>query len=152
MGRVGLLGFLLYLSFVMISIIMLQKSSARKGFCAEGLRIWKVKWYIQHAGSAVFTRLPAWVIFFEKSFFARRLCRRYRRFPAGYVNFRMSLLFVHSEEGDSTKRKHVLIFVCHLVVVLLPHSDKLITINQFYILFTGNSFLCLFLFFPFARL
>ena len=29
-----------------ISIIMLQKSSARKGFCAEGWRIWRVKWYI----------------------------------------------------------------------------------------------------------
>ena len=47
---------------------MLQKSSARKGFCAEDWRIWWVKWYIQHAGSVVFTRLPAWVYFFEKSF------------------------------------------------------------------------------------
>ena len=47
---------------------MLQKSSARNGFCAEGLRIWRVKWYIQHAGSAVFTKLPAWMYFFEKKF------------------------------------------------------------------------------------
>ena len=47
---------------------MLQKSSAWKWFCAEGLRIWRVKWYIQHAGSIVFTRLTAWVYFFEKSF------------------------------------------------------------------------------------
>ena len=47
---------------------MLQKSSAQKGFCAEDWRIWRVKWYIQHAGSIVFTRLPAWVCFFEKSF------------------------------------------------------------------------------------
>ena len=47
---------------------MLQKSSARKGFCAEGWRIWRVKWYIQHAGSAVSTRLPRGCVFFEKSF------------------------------------------------------------------------------------
>ena len=42
-----------------VSIIMLQKSSARKGFCAEGWKFWMVKWYIQHAGSVVFTMLPA---------------------------------------------------------------------------------------------
>ena len=24
-----------------------------------------MKWYIQHAGSVVFTKLPAWVYFFE---------------------------------------------------------------------------------------
>ena len=47
---------------------MLQKSSVRKGFCAEDWRFWRVKWYIQHAGSVVFTNLPAWVYFFEKSF------------------------------------------------------------------------------------
>ena len=47
---------------------MLQKSSARKGFCAEDLRIWRVKWYIYNAGSVVFTMFPAWVYFFEKSF------------------------------------------------------------------------------------
>ena len=52
---------------------MLQKSSARKGFCAEDWRIWRVKWYIQHAGSAVFTRLPAWVYFFEKSFLRAKI-------------------------------------------------------------------------------
>jgi hypothetical protein len=50
------------------SIIMLQKSSARKGFCAEGLRFWRVKWYIQYARSVVFAGLPAWVYFFEKKF------------------------------------------------------------------------------------
>ena len=27
------------------------------------LRIWRVKWYIQRAGSVVFAMLPAWVIF-----------------------------------------------------------------------------------------
>ena len=43
-----------------VSIIMLQKSSARKEFCAEDWRIWWVKWYMQHAGSIVFTKLPAW--------------------------------------------------------------------------------------------
>ena len=52
---------------------MLQKSSARKGFCAEDWRIWRVKWYIQHAGSIVFTRLPAWVCFFEKSFLRAKI-------------------------------------------------------------------------------
>ena len=52
---------------------MLQKSSARKGFCAEGWRMWRVKWYIQHAGSIVFTRLPAWVYFFEKSFLRAKI-------------------------------------------------------------------------------
>ena len=52
---------------------MLQKSSARKGFCAEDWRIWRVKWYIQHAGSAVFTRLPAWGYFFEKSFLRAKI-------------------------------------------------------------------------------
>ena len=57
-----------YVSNICASIIMLQKSSARKGFCAEDWRIWRVKWYIQHAGSAVFTRLPAWVCFFWKKF------------------------------------------------------------------------------------
>ena len=45
--------------YIRVSIIMLQKSSARKGFCAEGWRFWRVKWYIQHAGSAVFTGYPA---------------------------------------------------------------------------------------------
>ena len=38
---------------------MLQKSSAQKVFCAEGWRYWGVKWYIHHAGSVVFTKLPA---------------------------------------------------------------------------------------------
>ena len=52
---------------------MLQKSSARKGFCAEGWRFLRVKWYIQHAGSVVFTRLPAWVYFFEKSFLRAKI-------------------------------------------------------------------------------
>ena len=47
---------------------MLQKSSARKGFCAEDLRMYRVKWFLQHAGSVVFTMLPAWVYFFERSF------------------------------------------------------------------------------------
>ena len=59
-----------------ISIIMLQKSSARKGFCAEDWRFWRVKWYIQHAEASVLQILPRECIFFEKSFFARRLCRR----------------------------------------------------------------------------
>ena len=45
--------------FKRVSIIMLQKSSARKGSCAEGWRMWRVKWYIQHAGSVVFTKFPA---------------------------------------------------------------------------------------------
>ena len=52
---------------------MLQKSSARKGFCAEDWRIWSVKWYIQYAGSVVFTGLPAWVYFFEKSFLRAKI-------------------------------------------------------------------------------
>ena len=47
---------------------MLQKSSARKGFCAEDWSIWRVKWYIQYVGSVVFIGLPAWVYFFEKKF------------------------------------------------------------------------------------
>ena len=47
---------------------MLQKSSVRKGFCAEDWRMWRVKWYIQHAGKVVFTMLPACGIFLEKSF------------------------------------------------------------------------------------
>ena len=42
-----------------VSIIMLQKSSARKGFCAEGWRKRRVKGYLEHAGSVVFTKLPA---------------------------------------------------------------------------------------------
>ena len=29
-----------------VSIIMLQKSSARKGFCAEDWRVWGEMWYI----------------------------------------------------------------------------------------------------------
>lgn len=37
-------------------------------FCAEDWRFWRVKWYIEHAGSVVFTVLPAWVYFLEKSF------------------------------------------------------------------------------------
>ena len=56
-----------------VSIIMLQKSSARKGFCAEGLRIWRVKWSIQHAGSTVFSGLSAWVIFLLFFFFVPKI-------------------------------------------------------------------------------
>ena len=37
-----------------VSIIMLQKSSARKGFCAEGWRFLSGKWYIKHAEVAMF--------------------------------------------------------------------------------------------------
>jgi len=37
-------------------------------FYAEDWRFWREKWYIQHTGSVVFTKLPAWVYFFEKSF------------------------------------------------------------------------------------
>ena len=53
---------------------MLQKSSARKVFCAEDWRIWRVKWYIQHAGCVVFTDYPAWVYFFEKKFSCAEDC------------------------------------------------------------------------------
>ena len=28
-------------------------------FCAKDWKFWRVKWYIQHAGSVVFTILPA---------------------------------------------------------------------------------------------
>ena len=59
-----------------VSIIMLQKSSARKGFCAEGLRIWRVKWYIQNAGIICITRVSARMYFFLKKVF---VCRRLRR-------------------------------------------------------------------------
>ncbi len=68
----------------LVSIIMLQKSYAWKGFCAYILLIYYGKIYIQHAGSVVFTGLPAWVYFFLEKFvyadicayiFARRLCR-----------------------------------------------------------------------------
>ena len=52
---------------------MLQKSSALKGFCAEDGRTWKVKWYVQHAGSAVYTGLPTWVYFFEKKFLRAKI-------------------------------------------------------------------------------
>ena len=45
---------------------MLQKSSARKMFCAEGWKFWMVKWYIQYAGNAVFTKLPACCVFRKK--------------------------------------------------------------------------------------
>ena len=37
-------------------------------FCAEGWRIWRVKWYIQHAGSICITRVSARMYFFEKKF------------------------------------------------------------------------------------
>ena len=36
-----------------VSIIMLQKSSARKGFCAEDWRIKEEIWYIKHAEVAM---------------------------------------------------------------------------------------------------
>ena len=52
---------------------MLQTSSAWKGFCAEGLQFWRIKWYIQHAESVVFTGLPAWVYFFEKKFLRAKI-------------------------------------------------------------------------------
>ena len=69
------MGFLwLPVSNICASIIMLQKSSARKGFCAEGLRIWIVKWYIYNAGSVVFTMFPARVYFFEKSLRVPKIC------------------------------------------------------------------------------
>ena len=45
---------------------MLQKSSARKGFCAEGWRMWRVKWYIQHAEASVLQEFPRECIFLEK--------------------------------------------------------------------------------------
>ena len=51
-----------------VSIIMLQKSSARKGFCAEDWRMWRVKWDIQHAEASVLQEFPRECIFFEKSF------------------------------------------------------------------------------------
>ena len=52
---------------------MLQKSSAQKGFYAEDGRTWRVKWYIQHAESVVFTGLPAWVYFFDKKFLRAKI-------------------------------------------------------------------------------
>ena len=47
---------------------MLQKSSAWKGFCAEDLQFWSVKWSIQYAETSVLQQLPHKCIFFEKSF------------------------------------------------------------------------------------
>ena len=47
---------------------MLQKSSARKRFCAEDWRFWRVKWYIQHAEASVLQEFPRECIFFEKKF------------------------------------------------------------------------------------
>ena len=38
---------------------MLQKSSARKGFCAEDWVLRIGKGYMQHAGSVVFAMFPA---------------------------------------------------------------------------------------------
>ena len=55
------------------SIIMLQKSSARKGFCAEDWRIWRVKWYIQHAEASVLQEFPRECIFLKKSFRAPKV-------------------------------------------------------------------------------
>ena len=52
---------------------MLQKSSARKGFCAEDWRIWWVKWYIQHAEASVLQELPRRCIFFKKSFLRAKI-------------------------------------------------------------------------------
>ena len=59
-----------------VSIIMLQKSSARKGFCAEDWRMWRVKWDIQHAEASVLQEFPRECIFLKKVFACRRLCRR----------------------------------------------------------------------------
>ena len=55
---------------------MLQKSSARKGFCAEDWRIWRVKWYIQHAEALVLQMLPHRCIFLKKVSSRRRLRRK----------------------------------------------------------------------------
>ena len=43
-------------------------------FCAESWRIWRAKWYIRHAGSVVFTTLPAWVYFFLKKVLSAEDC------------------------------------------------------------------------------
>ena len=80
-----------------VSIIMLQKSSAWKGFCAEDWRMWRVKWYIQHAGSIVFTRLPAWVYFFEKSFLRAKVM------PNVWLNYNRFIL---------SKRKSSILMYC----------------------------------------
>ena len=39
--------------FCNVPLIMLQKSSARKGFCAEDWRVLGEKWYMKHAEVAV---------------------------------------------------------------------------------------------------
>lgn len=39
-------------------------------------------------------------------------------------------LFVITKERDTFQRQHIFVIVCHLVVVLLPHVDEVITINQ----------------------
>ena len=44
--------------------------------------------------------------------------------PASFV------LLVVSKESDTLQWQHVLVVVGHLVVVLLPHVNKLITVYQ----------------------
>ena len=60
-------------SFVCLYIFSNAVFSAFQWFCAEDWRFWRVKWHIQHAGSVVFTKLPAWVYFFEKSFLRAKI-------------------------------------------------------------------------------
>ena len=42
----------------------------------------------------------------------------------------IAILLVASQESYPLQRQHILVVVSHLIVVLLPHINKLITINQ----------------------
>ena len=85
-----------YCFSIPFSIIMLQKSSAFWCFCAADWRFRREKWYIKHAGSVVFTILPAWVYFFENVF----------RFPKGYRTLAEGVLeYEHWYEQENNNIK-----------------------------------------------
>ena len=70
-------------------------------FCAKDWRFWRVKWYIQHAGSVVFTMLPAWVYFFEKSFLRAKIVPKVM--PNVWLNYNRFIL---------SKRKSSILMYC----------------------------------------
>ena len=40
------------------------------------------------------------------------------------------VLFVISKERDALQRQHILVVITHLVIVVLPHLNKFIAVNQ----------------------
>ncbi len=101
-----------FLVFLYASIIMMQKSSARKWFCAEDWKMWRVKWYIQHAEASVLQEFPCECIFFEKKFLRAKIVPKITNYHLKKSHFLLILLRMSNKNSTFADKLGVAFLIC----------------------------------------